>query len=223
MNFLPPRVPVTIVWNKHLPQFDSTREDQEFKAFADLPSDLPFRYGSLTALRTSFRPWLGSAGMPAFVISGLEFFAITRMAKFNSQWRNPAGTWFRQIIPTGAQLIHLMQEIQNECIEINAHVPDYDYEDDSLEGRITLSAKGVHLAPIYMLSDYGVYPAPKTVDPRSSAIRFEEGEFVTSLTQVIHPRVVGSMVLNAFAHAAGLEVGSFFDASAPPISAKLRE
>ena len=31
------------------------------------------------------------------------------------------------------------------------------------------------------------------------------------------------MVLNAFAHAAGLEVGSFFDASAPHISAKMRE
>ena len=66
-----------------------------------------------------------------------------------------------------------MHEIQNKCIEINAHVADYDYEDDSLEGRITLFDEGVHLAPIYMLSDYGVvYPAPKTVDPRSSAIRF---------------------------------------------------
>ncbi len=54
INFLPPRVPVTIVWNWHLPRFDSTREDQEFKAFSDLPSDLPFRYGSLTVLRTSF-------------------------------------------------------------------------------------------------------------------------------------------------------------------------
>ena len=31
------------------------------------------------------------------------------------------------------------------------------------------------------------------------------------------------MVLNAFAHAAGLEVGSFFDASAPQISANTRE
>jgi hypothetical protein len=31
------------------------------------------------------------------------------------------------------------------------------------------------------------------------------------------------MVLNDFAHAAGLEVGSFFDASAPHISAKMRE
>ncbi len=128
-----------------------------------------------------------------------------------------------RIIPTGTQLIHLMQEIPNEFIEINADVPDYDYEDDSLEGLITLSDKGVHLAPIYILSDYGVYPTPKTVDPRSSVIRFEEGEFVTSLTQVIHPRVVGSMVLNAFTHTGGLEVGSFFDTSAPPINDKMRE
>ena len=44
-----------------------------------------------------------------------------------------------------------------------------------------------------------------------------------SLTQAIHPRVVGSTVLNALAHAAGLEVGSLFDDSAPPISAKMLE
>ena len=43
INFLPPRVPVTIVWNWHLPCFGSTREDQEFKVFSDLTSDLPFR------------------------------------------------------------------------------------------------------------------------------------------------------------------------------------
>ena len=83
-----------------------------------------------------------------------------------------------------------------------------------LEGRITLSDKGVHLAPIYILYDCGVYPVPKTVDLRSSVIRFEDGEFVTSLTQAMHPPVVGPMVLNAFAHAAGLEVGSVFDDSA---------
>ena len=88
--------------------------------------------------------------MPAFDFPGMEFFATRGKDRYNSEWRNPAGTWFRQIIPTGTQLIHLMQEIQNKCIEINAHVPDYDYEDDSLEGRITLSDKGVHLAPIYM-------------------------------------------------------------------------
>ena len=151
--------------------------------------------------------------MTTFDIPGLEIFTTTGKNKFNMEWRNPSGTWFRQIIPTDTQLIHLMEEIQNKFIETNTHVPDYDYEDDSLKGWIVLFDKGVHLAPIHMLSNYGVrlpYPSPKTVDPLSSAIRFEEGEFVTSLTQVIHPRVVGSMVLKAFAHASGLEIGSFF-------------
>ena len=79
---------------------------------------------------------------------------------------------------------------------INTHVPDYEDED---------------------FSDYGVYPVPKTVDPHSSVIRFKEGEFVTFLTQAIHPRVVDSMVLNVFVYTTGLEVGSFFDTSAPSI------
>ena len=60
----------------------------------------------------------------------------------------------------------------------------------------------------------------------SSFIRdFEEDVILTSLTQALQPpqRDAVSMVLNAFAHAAGLEVGSFFDDSAPPISVKMRE
>ena len=147
INFLPPRVPVTIVWNWHLPRFDLTREDQEYKAFAELPLDLPFRYGSLTVMRTSFRPWIGSDSMPTFAVPGLEFVAITGEDIFISEWRNPAGTWFRQIIPTGTQLIHLMQEIQNQFFTINDQVPDYDYEDNSLEGHITLSEKVSTLLP----------------------------------------------------------------------------
>ena len=110
--------------------------------------------------------------MTVFDIPGLEIFTTTGKNKFNMEWRNPAGTWFRQIIPTGTQLIHLMQEIQNQFIKINAYVLDYDYESNPLEGNITLSDKGVHLAPIYMLYDYGVYPVPKTDDLRSSVIRF---------------------------------------------------
>jgi hypothetical protein len=86
--------------------------------------------------------------MTVFDIPGLEFFATTGKNKFNMEWRNPAGPWFRQIIPTDTQLIHLMQEIQNKYIAINTHVPEYDYEDDSLEGRIGLFDKGVHLALI---------------------------------------------------------------------------
>ena len=112
INFLSTRVPVTIVWNEHLPHFDSTCEDQEFKSFTVLPSDPPFSYGSLTALRTSFRPWLGSFALPAFDIPGLEFFAITGTDKFNSECRNPTGTWFRQVIPTGCQFLNLFDEIK---------------------------------------------------------------------------------------------------------------
>ena len=33
INYLPPRVPITIVWNKHLPHFDSTCEHQVYEAF----------------------------------------------------------------------------------------------------------------------------------------------------------------------------------------------
>ncbi len=39
----------------------------------------------------------------------------------------------------------------------------------------------------------------------------------------MHPPVVGPMVLNAFAHTAGLEVGSFLDDSSPPINLKMSE
>ena len=128
INFLPPRVPVTIVWNWHLPRFDSTLEDQEFKAFADLPLDLPFRYGSLTAMRTSFRPWIGSDVMRAFDIPGMEFFAVTGPDQFNSEWRNPAGAWFRHVIPTGCQLLNLFDELKKVCIEANKDDPNYDYD-----------------------------------------------------------------------------------------------
>jgi hypothetical protein len=192
------------------------------KAFAELPLDLPFRYGSLTVMTTSFRSWIGSDRMTTFQVPGLEFVVSTGNI-FKLECRNPVGTWFRQIIPTDTQLIHLMQKVQNQCIKINTHVLDYDYESNPLEGLITLSDKGVHLVPIYMIYDYGVYPTPKTDDLRSSVIRFEDGEFVTSLTQAIHPPVVGPMVLNAFSHASGLEVRSLFDDSAPSISSNMSE
>ena len=145
---MPPRFPITIVWNRHLLYFDSTREDQEFKAFAVLPSDLPFSYGSLTILCTSFRTWIGSYAMFVFDIPGLEFFAITRTDKFNSEWQNPEGTWFRQIIPTGCQLLNLFVEIIKEYIESNKDDPNYDYQDDSLDGRITWSPTGCPLCSV---------------------------------------------------------------------------
>ena len=97
--------------------------------------------------------------MTVFDIPGLEIFTTTGKNKFNMEWRNPAGTWFRQIIPTDTQLIHLHQEIQNQCIKINAHVPNYDYEANPLTGLITISDERVHLVPIYIREwsayDYG--------------------------------------------------------------------
>ncbi len=77
INFMPSRFPITIVWNKHLPHFDSTREQQVFKSFSSLSSDLPFDYGSLTVCHTSFRSWFGSTSMTVFDVPGLEFFATT--------------------------------------------------------------------------------------------------------------------------------------------------
>ena len=50
--------------------------------------------------------------------------------------------------------------------------------------------------------------------------RFEDGEFITSLTPALQS---GLVALNAFAHAAGLEVGNFFDDSAPHVNAEMRE
>ena len=40
INFMPSCFPITIVWSKHLQHFDSTREQQVFKEFVSLPTDL---------------------------------------------------------------------------------------------------------------------------------------------------------------------------------------
>ena len=77
INITPPHTPIIIVWNKHRPHFDSTYENQEFKTFTDLSTDLPFEYGSLTVCLTSFRPWFGSSDMSVLHIPGLEFFDTT--------------------------------------------------------------------------------------------------------------------------------------------------
>lgn len=54
--------------------------------------------------------------------------------------------WFRQIIPSDCKLIHLLEDIQKACLQLNKDVLDYDYdyEDDSIDGRITMSSDGVH-------------------------------------------------------------------------------
>ena len=104
--------------------------------------------------------------------------------------------------------------MQNNCIEFTEFM-----EDDSPDGRITFSAKGFHFPP----------RCPWEITSSSTHIsficEFDDDLFLTSLTQALQSphRDVVSMVSNAFAHAAGLEVGSSFDASAPPISTKMRE
>ena len=42
INIMPPRTPITVMWNKRLPRFDSTFEDQEFKVVTVFPDDLPY-------------------------------------------------------------------------------------------------------------------------------------------------------------------------------------
>ncbi len=116
--------------------------------------------------------------------------------------------WFRQIIPTGCQLLNLFEELKKACIEDNKDNPNYDsdLQDDSFDGRLTWSPKGVHLPPT---GDW---------DCQLERFRFEDGDFITSLTPAIQ-----SVALNAFTHAAGLEVGNFFDDSAPVVNAEMWE
>ena len=88
INIMSPRTPITVMWNKRLPRFDSTLEDQEFKEFTVLPDDLPYNYGSLTAMYRSLRPWVGRTPL-ALEVPGLEFFATTGEYKDEKEWRNP--------------------------------------------------------------------------------------------------------------------------------------
>ena len=149
--------------------------------------------------------------MPAFNVPGLDFFATSGESLCETE---RVGTWFRQIIPTGCQLICFLEGIQNKCIELTEFM-----EDDSPDGRITSSSKGFHFAPRC--------PWEITTSSTHSSFicAFDDDVFLTSLTQRLQPPQsdVVSMLLNAFAHATGLEVGSFFDTSAPPISVKTRE
>ena len=147
INACPPGTPITVEWNPNLPRYDSTYDTQVFKAFSDLPKDLPFVYGSLTVSRTSFRPWLGPTNTAAFHVPGMEFFATTGEYKNESEWRNPAGRWLRQIIPKGDQLPKFLDEYEKICNDLNKDLPaESIIEDDTLDGRITLSPKGVHFS-----------------------------------------------------------------------------
>ncbi len=111
INECPPGTPITVEWNSNLPHYDSTRDTQVFKAFTDLPKDLAFVYGSLTVSRSSFRPWLGPKNSAAFLVPGMEFFATTGEYKNETEWRNPAGRWLRQIIPKGDQIPKFLDEL----------------------------------------------------------------------------------------------------------------
>ena len=99
INTCPPGTPITVEWNKNRPCYESTGDTQVLKEFTDLPKDLPFTYVSLTAAHTSFRPWLGPKNTSAFHVPGMEFFATTGEYKNETECRNPAVRWFRQIIP----------------------------------------------------------------------------------------------------------------------------
>ena len=170
INTCPPGTPITVEWDPNLPRYDSTCDTKVFKAFTDLPKDLPFVYGSLTASRTSFRPWLGPKNTAAFHVPGMEFFATTGEYKNETEWRNPAGRWLRQIIPKGDQLPKFLDEYEKIYIkDLPGHA--YNFVDDAFDGRITVSHNGVH----YAETQYGF----------SEGHGFWEDELDTDLTQAI--------------------------------------
>ena len=174
INECPPGTPITVEWNSNLTHYDSTRDTQVFKAFTDLPKDLAFVYGSLTVSRSSFRPWLGPKNSVAFLVPGMEFFATTGEYKNETEWRNPAGRWLRQIIPKGDQIPKFLDELAKMCYEDNKDLPaEKIQEDDSFEGRLTLSTKGVHFAE----TEFSLYGWVAT--------GFKEDLFLTDLTQAI--------------------------------------
>jgi len=85
--------------------------------------------------------------MAAFLVPGMEFFATTGEYKNETEWRNPAGGWLRQIIPKGDQIPKFLDMLQKLCDEDNKDLPAESItEDDSFDGRFTLSTKGVHFA-----------------------------------------------------------------------------
>ena len=126
INIIPPRTPITVVWNKNLPCYDPTCNDQTCKAFTFLPKDLPFAYGSLTTSGqrmprndqivsfriTSFRPWLGPEDSYAFGIPGMEFFATTGECQAETEWQNPAGKLVPSDYTKGCQLPKYLEEMR---------------------------------------------------------------------------------------------------------------
>ena len=116
--------------------------------------------------------------------------------------------WFHQIIPQGCQLLHFFNELQRICIEDNKDNPEYDYEleDDSFEGHITWSSKGVHFAHSCegFFQTYGY--------EWGFDWGFQDDVFFPSFNSELQIRE-GGVPLNAFTHAAGLEVDVFLNSS----------
>ena len=87
---------------------------------------------------------------------------------------NPAGAWLRQIIPKGDQIPKFLDEYEEICIERNEDLPaESIFEDDSLDGRVTLSHEGVHFVST-LYRDSGNDGVP---------IGFEKDELYTDLNQ----------------------------------------
>jgi hypothetical protein len=87
---------------------------------------------------------------------------------------NPAGAWLRQIIPKGDQIPKFLDEYEEICIERNEDLPaESIFEDDSLDGRVTLSHEGVHFVST-LYRDSGNDGVP---------IGFEKDELYTNLNQ----------------------------------------
>jgi hypothetical protein len=100
----------------------------------------------------------------------MEFFSTTGEYKNETEWRNPAGRWLRQIIPKGDQLAKFLDEYEKIYIkDLPGHA--YNFADDAFDGRITVSHNGVH----YAQTQYGF----------SEGHGFWEDELDTDLTQAI--------------------------------------
>jgi hypothetical protein len=75
----------------------------------------------------------------------MEFLATTGEYKNETEWRNHAGRWLRQVIPKGEQLPKFLDEYENIYIkDLPGHA--YNFVDDAFDGRITVSHKGEHFA-----------------------------------------------------------------------------
>ena len=153
------KTPITVVWNQHLPWYDSTCVNQEFKVFTCLSGDLVFKYGSLTDWRSTFRFWLGP-DVTCTDVPGLEFFTSSGECQEETDWRTPVGKWFGQIFPNGRHLDTFEQTLLNFCQERGHEEDPDDEQEDTLEfdGHISLSSKGFHCVP--QIYDYWLLGEP---------------------------------------------------------------